>query len=287
MSNLTNYYAPLLSNLNDYRVYVTLIGWSLAGYITALIISSKRKGPSYFASGLIGVLPAGIVGLVLIKTPPLQVAAVLIVAVILPLLYMPIRSRIEARQKDQRSATPTPIATGPKDGRQLGVIMFTDVVGYTALAKEDESIGRALLETQKEKLQPILEKHNGLQIKAVGGTRIVEFTNALDAVKCAVEIQTALENEKLRTSDGKEMKTRIGLHLGDVIHREGEVFGEAVNVASRIEILADPGGVCISRQVYDQVWNEVDYDMTMLSPHELKNVQYPTEIYRVSPKKTQ
>ena len=75
INNLTNYYAPLLTNLNDYPVYVVLIAWSLAGYITALIISSKRKRPSYFASGLIGVLPAGIVGLVLIKTPPVQVTA--------------------------------------------------------------------------------------------------------------------------------------------------------------------------------------------------------------------
>ena len=286
MNNLTNYYAPLLTNLNDYRVYVALIAWSLAGYITALIISSKRKGPSYFASGLIGVLPAGIVGLVLIKTPPVQVALVLIAAAILPLGIMPFRSRIEERQKGQRTPATAPVATKPKDGRQLAAIMFTDVVGYTALAKEDETAARTLLESQNETLHPILEKHNGREVKATGDTRIIEFTNALDAVKCAVEIQTTLEKEKFATSNGKEMKIRIGLHLGDVIHREGDVLGEAVNVASRIEILADPGGVCISRQVYDQVWNEVDYEMTVLAPHELKNVQYPTEIYRVSPKKT-
>jgi class 3 adenylate cyclase len=284
LSSLTNYYAPLLANLNDYRVYVALITWMLAGYITGLLISTKKR-PLYFVSGLVGVLPAAVAGLIITKTPSLQVVAAIVLAAVLPLVYLPIRSRVEARRKGKRVQAPAPAATGPKDGRQLAAIMVTDVVGYTALAKEDESVARTLLTVQKERLRPILERHNGREIKSTGDTRIVEFTNALDAVNCAVEIQTFLEKEKLTMSGGKEMKIRIGLHLGDVIHREGDVLGEAVNVASRIEILADPGGVCISRQVYDQVWSEVDYEMTLLGPQELKNVQYPTEIYRVSPKK--
>jgi len=173
-----------------------------------------------------------------------------------------------------------------KDGRHLAAVMIVDVAGYTALAKENESEARTLLETLKQRLQPILVKYKGREVKEVGDTCIIEFGNALDAVNCAVEIQTGLESEKLMMSDGKEMMIRIGLHLGDVVHHGGDVLGEAVNVASRIEILAAPGGVCVSRQVYDQVWNEVDYEMTMLSPSDLKNVQYPTEVYRISGRKT-
>jgi len=286
LDSVTGYYTPLLSNLNDYRVFLTLIAWSLAGYLTALIISSKPKGPGYFVSCLVGVLPAGVIGLVFIKTPLTQVAVVLVAAALLPLSYMPIRSRISGKPNDRTASSPASIPVGPKDGRQLAAIMFTDVAGYTALAKEDESAAQALLETQKHKLHPVLEKHNGRLVKTVGDTSIIEFANALDAVNCAVEAQDVLRKEKLTTINGKEMKLRIGLHLGDVTHREGNVLGEAVNIASRIEILAEPGGVCISRQVYDQIWNEVDYEMTPLAPKELKNVQYPTEIYRVSPNKT-
>ena len=85
---------------------------------------------------------------------------------------------------------------------------------------------------------------------------------------------------------GRSVEVAIGRSFGHRAgNRDDDVLGEAVNIASRIEILADPGGICISRQVYDQVSNEVDYEMTVLGPHELKNVQYPAEIYRISPKK--
>jgi class 3 adenylate cyclase len=173
----------------------------------------------------------------------------------------------------------------PKDGRQPAAIMFTDVVGYTALTQDDESAAAGLLETQQETLRPVLEKYHGQEIKTIGDALLVEFTNTLEAVNCAVDIQKTLEKQKLLASNGKEMKLRIGIHVGDVIHREGDVFGEAVNIASRIEPLAEPGGICISRQVYDQVWNKVNYEITELGLQELKNVQYPTEIYRVSPDK--
>jgi class 3 adenylate cyclase len=286
VANLSSYYAPLLKNMNDFHIYVLLIAWGIAGYLTALL-ASKKRSPRYFVSGVVGVLPAVLVGSLFIQTPPAQIAAVLIVAVILPLAYIPIHSRITEKPNVARSAVPipVPVVTVPKDGRQLAAIMFTELVGYTTLQQDDEPAAVGLLKTQEETLRPILEKYHGREIKTIGDALLVEFTNTLEAVNCAVDIQKTLEKQKLLASNGKEMKLRIGIHVGDVTHREGNVFGAAVNIASRIEPLAEPGGICISRQVYDQVWNEVKYEITELGLQELKNVQYPTEIYRVSPDK--
>jgi len=281
IEGLGNYYAPLLANLNDYRVYVAVIAFSVAGYLTALLAASGKRNPQYYLSGLTGVLPAVIVGLIIVNVPPLQLVAVLFVAAVLPLILLPIRSNI-VRSKGN-VARPGTVTTKTSDSHQLAAIMFTDVVGYTVLLKEDESTALKLLDEQKSITRPIVERHNGREIKLSADTRIIEFANALDALNCAVEMQTALQT---LTSNGKRMKIRIGLHLGDVIHHEGDVLGEAVNVAARIEILAEPGGICISRQVYDQVRNEIDYEMTALAPNELKNVQFPVEIYRVSLPKT-
>jgi len=282
IDGVSNYYAPLFTNLNDYRVYLALIAWSLAGYITAVFVSGGKKNPRYFASTLIGVLPALTVGVIFIKTPLPQVAAVLVSAAVLPFVFMPIQSKIALRSKGP-VRTPVVVTTKPSDGRQLEVIMFTDVAGYTVLAKENAAAALKLLDDQKEITRPVLEAHKGREVKATGDTRVIEFTNALDALNCAVEMQTALQKV---TINGKEMKIRIGLHLGDVIHSGNDVLGEAVNIASRIEILAAPGGICISRQVYDQVWNQVDYELTALAPNELKSIQYPAEVYRVSSKRT-
>ena len=281
MDGLSNYYAPLIANLNDYRVYVAMIAFSVAGYLTALLIASGKRNHKYFLSGVTGALPAVIVGLVVVKVPLLQLVAVLFVAAMLPVILLPIRSKI-VRPKE-KAATSDHVTTKILDHRQPAVIMFTDVVGYTVLLKEDESKAVKLLNEHDELARPIVERHKGREVMAKADTRIIEFTNALDALNCAVELQMAVQ--KL-SSNGKEMKLRIGLHLGEVIHHDGAVLGEAVNVAARIEILAEPGGICISREVYDQVLNETSYEMTALAPNELKNVQYPVEIYRVSLPKT-
>jgi adenylate cyclase len=165
--------------------------------------------------------------------------------------------------------------------RRLAVIMFTDMVGFTSMAQRNEASAIGLLEEQRSIVRPFFARHGGREVKTIGDAFLVEFASALEAVRCAVEIQSLLRDENSRRPEGKRIIIRIGIHLGDVIHSGSDIAGDAVNVASRIEPLAPPGGVCLTGPVRSAVINKVECEFESLGAPELKNVVTPIEVYRV------
>jgi adenylate cyclase len=169
----------------------------------------------------------------------------------------------------------------PEEVRRLAAIMFTDMVGYTALTQSNEAGAMKLLEKHNQLLRPFFPKFRGREVKTIGDSFLVEFDSALDALRCAEEIQEFLHDQNIGVDRSERIVLRIGVHLGDVIHRDGDILGDAVNISSRLQPLAEPGGICISRQVYDQVHNKFDLPLSSLGEKGLKNVSSPTEVYRV------
>ncbi len=163
--------------------------------------------------------------------------------------------------------------------RRLAAIMFTDMVGYTAMAQANESRALDQLRKHKELVRPVLARHEGREVKTIGDAFLVEFPSALAATECAIDIEKALR----KFNEGKHDKilVRVGIHVGDVVHEGGDVYGDAVNIASRIVSVAEGGGVCASQQVYDQVRNKVPYLFSKLGTRELKNVSYPIDVYKL------
>ncbi len=165
--------------------------------------------------------------------------------------------------------------------RKLAAIMFTDMVGYSALSQRNEALALELLEEHREVLRSVFPKHQGQEIKSTGDGFLVEFASALAAVQCATEIQQLMRQRNASRSAERRVLIRIGIHLGDVVRRENDVFGDGVNIAARIEPLAEPGGICVSRAVYEQIENKVDHALVQLSKPALKNIQATVEVYRL------
>ena len=163
--------------------------------------------------------------------------------------------------------------------RKLAAIMFTDIVGYTALSQRNEKLALQLLERHRALMRPIFLRHKGREVKTIGDAFMVQFESALEAMECAVEMQEVVHNQSDSSPDKLQMK--IGIHVGDVVQSDTDIHGDAVNIASRIEPLAKGGEICISEQVYDQVRNKVPFKLVKLDPHELKNVAVQIDVYKV------
>ena len=163
----------------------------------------------------------------------------------------------------------------------LAAIMFTDLVGYSSLMQENETLAVELLNIHREIVRDILPRHAGEEIKTIGDAFLVEFASSIRAVKCAAEIQSRHFSHNNLQPKEKQIHLRIGIHIGDIIHDNGDIVGDGVNIASRIEPHADAGGICISGQVYDQVSNKLDFSFIELKNRELKNIKQEIRLFSV------
>ena len=151
----------------------------------------------------------------------------------------------------------------PQQNRQLAAIMFTDIVGYTHLMGEDEERAFQLLKKNRQVQKPIIEKHGGKWLKEMGDGILASFTTVSDAVYCAKEIQEACINEE-------DLKLRIGIHLGEVVFEDEDVFGDGVNIASRLEAIAPVGGILVSESVNRNLGNKKGIETKFLREENLK-----------------
>ena len=171
--------------------------------------------------------------------------------------------------------------TAGTEQRKLAAIMFTDMVGYSSLAQRDDKLALELLEEHRRLLREIFPRFNGTEIKTIGDAFLIEFNSALEAAQCAIEIQRALAKRNHDVTADRRIELKIGIHIGDVVHRGGDVYGDGVNIASRIEPLAGAGGVCVSMDVERQIRNSLEARLEKLAPTELKNISVAMDVFRI------
>ena len=165
----------------------------------------------------------------------------------------------------------------------MAAILAADVVGYTRLMGADETgTLRRLIELRQQLLEPLIAEHHGRVVKLIGDGLLVEFASVVDAVTCAVVWQNTVTERETAADEDKRLKFRIGINLGDVIVEDDDIHGDGVNIAARLEGLAEPGGICLSGDAYRQVRGKVEVDFADLGKIDLKNVAEPVRIYRIA-----
>jgi len=165
--------------------------------------------------------------------------------------------------------------------RKLTAILSADVKGYSRLMGEDEKGTVRTLNACREVMANLIQQHHGRVVDATGDNLMAEFASVVDAVECAVEIQKELKNRNAELPENRRMEFRIGINLGDVIDEEGRIYGDGVNIAARIETLAEAGGICISGTAFDQVKNKLNLGYKYLGEQTVKNISEPIRAYQV------
>lgn len=165
--------------------------------------------------------------------------------------------------------------------RRLTAIMFTDVVGYGSMTQRNEELALELLQLHREMLRPMFRSYGGNEIKTMGDAFLVEFQSALQAARCAIAIQRELRQYNGSVAEERMIQVRIGLHIGDVVFESNDVYGDGVNLASRIYAQAQPGGIVITSSVNEQIYNKIDLPIRRMGPQRLKSIQKPVELYSI------
>ncbi|MFO1305726.1 MAG: adenylate/guanylate cyclase domain-containing protein [Burkholderiales bacterium] len=170
-----------------------------------------------------------------------------------------------------------------RDVRRLAAIVSADVVGYSLLMGRDESATLSSLKAhRRELIDPKIAEYGGRIVKTTGDGLLLEFPSVVDAVRCAVDVQRGMAERNAGVAPDDRIRYRIGINVGDIIIDGDDIFGDGVNVAARLEALAEPGGICVSRAVRDQVLDKLNFAFDDLGPQEVKNIVRPVEVYRVA-----
>jgi adenylate cyclase len=168
--------------------------------------------------------------------------------------------------------------------RHLAAILAADVVGYSRLMGADEERTHEHLKAHRVQLvDPKIKQHHGRIVKTTGDGMLVEFSSVVDAVRCAVEIQRAMADRNINIEENERITFRMGVNLGDVIAEDGDIYGDGVNIAARLETLAEPGGICISRTVRDHIRDKLPYTFEDLGDQSVKNIARPVRVYAMGP----
>jgi class 3 adenylate cyclase/pimeloyl-ACP methyl ester carboxylesterase len=167
--------------------------------------------------------------------------------------------------------------------RRLAAILAADIAGYSRLMGEDEAATVRDLKAHQAVVLPLVGGYGGRIIDTAGDGILAEFPSVINATECAVEIQTIMATRNEPVPESRRMRFRIGINLGDVIHDETRIYGDGINVAARLEGIAEPGGICISRQVFDQVSRSIKADFQALGPRTLKNIAHPVDVFAITP----
>jgi adenylate cyclase len=165
--------------------------------------------------------------------------------------------------------------------RKLAAILVSDVVGYSRLAGADEDrILARLRALRSDLIDPIISVHHGRIVKRTGDGSIIEFRSVVDAVRCAIEVQNGMVERNVGLPPERRIEFRIGIHLGDVVEEsDGDLMGDGVNVAARLEGICEPGGICLSEDAYRQVKSRLELQVADLGPQSLKNIGEPVRAY--------